>query len=92
MKLKWIDRLLPAQDSPQSDTASGSEELPKVDSDSDKDPEEWEPELGPSADQPVAQSNQQQPAGVQTHTRNVVPPDYYCCGMLGMSSSEEGGV
>ena len=61
MKLKWIDQLLPAQDSPQSDTASGSEELPEVDSDSDEDPEEWEPELGPSADQPVAQSNQQQP-------------------------------
>ena len=78
-----IDRLLPAQDSPQPDPASGTEELPEVNSDSEEDPgevTELEPELGPSADQPpIAQGNQQQPTRIRTHTRTVIPPDYYCC-------------
>ena len=37
---EWINQLLPAQDSPQPDPASGTEELPEVDSDSEEDPEE----------------------------------------------------
>ena len=55
----------------------------KLDSDSEEDPEEvteLEPELGPSAEQPpIAQGNQQQLTGIQTRTRTVVPPGYYCC-------------
>ena len=79
---KWIDRLLPAQNSPWPDPAHGTEELPEVDSDSEEDPgevTELEPEPGPSADQPpIAQGNQQQPTRIRSRTWTVIPPNYYC--------------
>ena len=61
-----------------------------MDSDSDEDPEEWEPELGPSADQPLLRATNSSPPEFELVLGMLYPQTITAAERLGRAQVRKG--